>query len=103
MRARLARRYIGFEGDPGAERYALGRRFYITQKHYFGLAPPEAQHGDLVAILFGAAVPFVVRKVEGGYRLIGETHLQGIMNGEAFDKYRSQEWLEKDVEILNIV
>lgn len=39
----------GFDGDRGAEKYALGRRFFVTEKQYFGLAPPQARQGDKVA------------------------------------------------------
>jgi hypothetical protein len=30
-----------FNGDNGAEKYALGRRFFVTEKQYFGLAPSQ--------------------------------------------------------------
>ena len=31
----------GFNGDNGAEKYALGRRFFVTEKQYFGLATSQ--------------------------------------------------------------
>ncbi len=47
------------------------------------MAPRLAQNGDLVCLLFGGQVPFVIRKLhEEQYSLVGECYLQGIMDGE---------------------
>ncbi|KAL7940715.1 heterokaryon incompatibility domain-containing protein [Trichoderma barbatum] len=46
----------------GIEKYALGRRFFITKRGYFGLGPQKSEPGDRVAVLFGSCVPFVLRK-----------------------------------------
>lgn len=77
---------IGFNGDKGCEKYALGRSFFVTQKNYLGLAPPQAEPGDVIAILFGSNVPFVLRRQGNAFKLIGETHVQGIMNGEVIEE-----------------
>lgn len=61
-------------------------RFCITERGYVGALPPTAQVGDVVCILFGALVPFLIRPSEaknGCYRLVGECYIHGIMNGEA--------------------
>lgn len=54
--------------------------------NYVGLCPGETRPGDVVAILFGATVPFVLRPgpgaSEGGFKLVGETYVHGIMDGE---------------------
>lgn len=43
----------------------------------------RARKGDLVCILHGSEVPFVIRKEAGGkYLLIGECYMHGIMEGE---------------------
>ncbi|GKU12212.1 het protein [Fusarium langsethiae] len=63
----------------GAEKYALGRRFFIIAKGYFGIGPANMRIGDSVASLHGSPVPFVLRRagLGGGGRsawnLIGET------------------------------
>ena len=42
---------------------ALGnRRFFITEKGYIGLRPPDCQAEDRIAILLGADVPFTLRR-----------------------------------------
>ncbi|KAL7918810.1 heterokaryon incompatibility domain-containing protein [Trichoderma austrokoningii] len=54
-------------------------------KSLFGLAPKEAEEGDLVCILFGCTVPVILRPVEdlGLHKLIGEAYTHGVMDGEA--------------------
>lgn len=49
------------------------------------MAPPGAQKGDVICILFGCSVPVVLRKLERSdeFVLIGECFLDGCMNGEA--------------------
>lgn len=72
-------------GLPGTHEYALGRRFIITEKGYMGLAPPECEEGDKIAVLFGSDVPFVLRRCIGNmeeFELVGEAHIQDIMDGE---------------------
>ncbi|PMD20424.1 hypothetical protein NA56DRAFT_704766 [Hyaloscypha hepaticicola] len=59
------------------------RRYFISKKGYLGLGPLGSKAGDLVVILFGLDMPFVLRpEDEGQYRIIGETYLHGIMDGE---------------------
>lgn len=54
-------------------------------KPRIGMAPPGAQKGDQICILFGCSVPVVLRKLERSdeYVLIGECYLDECMNGEA--------------------
>ncbi|KAF0329377.1 hypothetical protein GQ607_003326 [Colletotrichum asianum] len=40
------------------------------------------QSGDVVVALAGADIPFVLRPVEGGYILVGECYVEGVMYGE---------------------
>jgi hypothetical protein len=41
------------------ERYALGRRFFVTDRGFMRLGPPTAQVDDCGVVLFGCEVPFV--------------------------------------------
>jgi hypothetical protein len=95
---------------PAIERLAR-RSFFITKKGYLGLGPgPETRKGDLVCILQGGNVPFVLRRDEmlgkgpifrltgevnldrkgaemrraagGKQKWIGEAYVHGIMQGE---------------------
>ncbi|KAK3635911.1 hypothetical protein LTR56_014449 [Elasticomyces elasticus] len=65
---------------------SYGRRLSWTSKGYLALLPEAAIKGDLVVILRGGRLPFVVRPIEHGHRLIGPAYVHGIMNGEAYDE-----------------
>jgi hypothetical protein len=81
-------RMILREKENGARRYrdAMSnlkrKRPYITKLGYVGLGPVFARPGDKVVVFTGAAIPFVIRPVKGGYCLLGESYCDGIMDGE---------------------
>jgi hypothetical protein len=59
-------------------------QFFITSKGCFGLGPLGLQAGDLVIILDGADMPFVVRERGPYCQLMGCAYVHGLMQGEAF-------------------
>lgn len=59
-----------------------GRVLFTTTNGYVGLAPHGTREGDLVFVILGADVPLVLRPYDDGYELIGETYVQGVMDGE---------------------
>lgn len=71
-------------GDP-----EYPRRFCVTAEGRIGLVPHNALAGDLVVVLHGAQVPFVIRPsaATGGrqYELVGECYVHGLMDGEALN------------------
>ncbi|KAL7905862.1 hypothetical protein GGI35DRAFT_459508 [Trichoderma velutinum] len=76
----------------GIEKYALGRKFFVTKRGYFGLGPQKAEPGDRIAVLFGSAVPFVLRQGvsatgKRAWRIVGECYVHGIMQGEVIQKW----------------
>ena len=58
-------------------RNVLNRKFVVTKRGFFGLAPGVAAEGDLYSVLFGADTPFVLRTTDHKeyYRLVGEGSL----------------------------
>jgi hypothetical protein len=61
------------------------RKMIFTQKGYFGLAPPESMKDDIVCILLGGDMPFILRPKGSYHTFIGECYVHGIMDGEALD------------------
>ncbi|KAF2840686.1 HET-domain-containing protein [Patellaria atrata CBS 101060] len=60
------------------------RKFFCSEKGYFGIGPPVLQDGDKICVLFGANTPFILRPdVDGTHKLVGECYVNGLMNGEA--------------------
>jgi hypothetical protein len=74
--------------------------FFIASNKMVGLCPRPAKQGDIVAVLHGAKVPYLLRPVsdsgqaaatESGpstqkYEFIGECYVKDIMHGEYFEQ-----------------
>ena len=58
------------------------QRFFITQGHRIGLGPQELQQDDMVVLILGADMPFIIRSRGTHHQLIGPSYVHGIMNGE---------------------
>lgn len=68
------------------------RRPFLSEQGYVGLAPSHAEAGDVIVIIYGAIVPFILREVgNGGYNLVGEAYVHGIMDGEYIENGPSTE------------
>lgn len=77
-----------------AVRYACqGRKLFTTETGYMGLGPSFLMPGDIVCVLHGGQVPYILRRAGRGndYRLVGECHIQGLMEGQA-----EYHWLNRD-------
>ncbi|XTI89273.1 HET-domain-containing protein [Cenococcum geophilum] len=57
-------------------------RFFITESGYMGRGPHALRVDDVIVVLLGGEVPFVLRPIGNGYILIGECYVHGIMGGE---------------------
>ncbi|KAF2110904.1 heterokaryon incompatibility protein-domain-containing protein [Lophiotrema nucula] len=74
---------------------ALDRRFVVSRKGHLGFAPVATAAGDVIAILSGVNVPFILRAVselpDSGsnicYEVIGDCYIHGVMDGEVFTRY----------------
>ena len=62
-----------------------------------GLVPESAEPEDIICILFGCSVPVVLHEIEGqggapgsAYKLVGESYLHGMMDGEAFELQKEE-------------
>lgn len=62
-----------------------GWRFVITKRGYVGVVPNMARIGDVISILKGGRVPFILQESlprPGAFRLVGGCYIHGMMNGE---------------------
>lgn len=78
---------------------ANGRRFFITQNNYVGLAPAESRVGDEVFVLLGVSVPFILRPEDNHYLVVGEAYVHGLMHGEAIRKMNEGEAELRDIDL----
>ncbi|OAQ97008.1 hypothetical protein LLEC1_06366 [Akanthomyces lecanii] len=70
------------------------RAMFVTRRGYLGLAPWNAQDGDLVCVLRGGKTPFLLRLPPAGsvYQIVGEAYVHGIMGGEAVENEDGIDW-----------
>ncbi|KAK4249333.1 heterokaryon incompatibility protein-domain-containing protein [Corynascus novoguineensis] len=95
---RLADRAVkAWRNKLAAEEYALllqftatmkavcsGRPYISTKKGLLGLGCPGAQVGDVVCVLYGTTVPYVLRpRSDGAMSFVGDAYIHGAMDGEA--------------------
>ncbi|CZR68730.1 uncharacterized protein PAC_18629 [Phialocephala subalpina] len=83
-------------GDVGLSYYcewlqsvAKGRRPLLTEDGHLGIGPCEAEPGDFVFVLLGSDLPFVMRReseTPEKIRIVGESYLHGVMDGEIMER-----------------
>jgi hypothetical protein len=52
--------------------------FFSTDDETFGIEPPKAKNGDVVCVLLGSQLPFVLRPCTDHYHLVGWWFVHGI-------------------------
>ncbi|KAF2249584.1 HET-domain-containing protein [Trematosphaeria pertusa] len=67
------------------------RCFVRTSRGYMGWAPDCCRAGDVVVVLNGGLVPYVLRQLDETefgqkYTFLGDAYIHGIMDGEAFEE-----------------
>ena len=62
------------------------RWFFRTSSGFLGIGPQYLRRSDLLCILYGATVPFVIRPDgKGNYLVVGECFVHGLMAGEVIE------------------
>ncbi|KAI0139961.1 HET-domain-containing protein [Hypoxylon sp. NC0597] len=83
----------------------VGRQsFFTTKSGFVGTCVPDSRRGDVIAILFGSPVPFVLRpqpetiqvadKERPTHCLIGASYVGGIMDGEMVDELYCEDLMD---------
>ncbi|KAL9066322.1 MAG: hypothetical protein Q9161_007614 [Pseudevernia consocians] len=60
-------------------------KFCVSQDGHIGWVPLCSRAGDIICVFYGGYCPFVIRKIEESYMLVGVAWIEGYMRGEAFD------------------
>ncbi|KAF2821671.1 hypothetical protein CC86DRAFT_99272 [Ophiobolus disseminans] len=85
----------------GARADCRHRRFFITAEGRMGIGPRSMRADDLIVILRGGRLPFILRgNGAGGYWLVGGAYVHGIMNGEAVQEWKARNEPEKIFHIV---
>jgi hypothetical protein len=77
----------------------IGRRMITTSGGYLGLAPEEVLENDVIAILYGCNFPIVLRPCGESYNYIGESYVDGIMDGELMEAKERGEYREVNIAL----
>lgn len=75
----------------------VGRCLFSTESGMSGIGPLDTRPEDMICILYGTAVPFVIRQCdsEQGYTLVGECYVNDLMRGDVVgDERYSETWIE---------
>ncbi|KAI0855014.1 HET domain-containing protein [Xylaria cubensis] len=95
---------LSMDGDPEAyaalaSNFCLGRKFIVTLEGRMGIGPTGTQPGDLIFVIFGGGVPYILRKQQSGFLFVGESYIHGLMNGEAVQAWQRDELAEEIIEL----
>jgi hypothetical protein len=66
--------------------FCAWRAMGLSSKGYMAMFPYGSGIGDKIVVLHGTEGPVVIRPVDGAYQYVGSAYVQGIMNGEFWDK-----------------
>jgi Heterokaryon incompatibility protein (HET) len=74
-----------------ARNYCWYRSIFSSKKGYCGIGSNCTRPGDLICVLFGGRVPYILRPKGNDYQCLGEAYIHGLMNGEVVDMWKSGE------------
>ena len=77
---------IGLQYGAAVKKWASGRVFCATEDRYLGWVPRGTAKGDLICVVHGGEVPYILRPDPEGrshYQIIRDCYIHGIMEGEA--------------------
>ncbi|EXU98173.1 heterokaryon incompatibility protein [Metarhizium robertsii] len=63
--------------------YCFNRCFLVTSTGNIGIGPSDTRVGDCVAVILGGGVPYIIRRRGSEWTFVGESYIEGFMNGEA--------------------
>jgi len=69
------------------------RCLFITRTGLIGIGPKYATPGDLVCLLYGGDVFYILRQYFGQHQLIGDAYVHKVMNGELLYSRPTQEFI----------
>lgn len=76
-----------------------GRRLITTTSGFLGTAPEAVLKGDILTILYGCSYPVVLRPSCDSFLLIGESYIDGVMDGELVETREGGKFEETDFKL----
>ncbi|KAI0100390.1 HET domain-containing protein [Nemania sp. FL0031] len=82
-----------------ASNFCLNRKLIVTSEGSLGIGPMGAKVGDLVFVIFGGEVPYILRAWGTLFRFVGQSYIDGLMSGEAIHMREQGELEEEIIEL----
>jgi len=80
--ARLAERAMTYGSKAVQDSMVRLSRFFVSAGGHVGMGPYCLEEGDVLCIMYGAQVPYVLRPVDGGrYTFVGTAYVHDCMGG----------------------
>ena len=76
-----------------------GRTLFVTGTGSIGLGPAAMATGDVVCILFGGSIPYILRRTGDHYLFAGESYVRELMQGEALSGVDTEGYQVMDFKI----
>jgi hypothetical protein len=67
----------------------FSKEFFFADDYYMGLRPKAVEPGDVVCIIYGHEMPYVLCPTGTQYKYVGTCYLDGFMNGEAIENLKA--------------
>ena len=81
-------------------RYILDRCLFLSSGGEFGLAPEETKVGDVICVPLGCPLPMILGHSRGLHTVVGETYVDGWMDGKAWELLRENAIDAKDFTLI---
>ncbi|KAI4163994.1 MAG: hypothetical protein LQ342_002491 [Letrouitia transgressa] len=88
----------------------VNRKFFMTAEGWMGTGPPTARQNDMVVVLNGGLVPYVLRPTwsemshagttYSEFTILGDCYVHGIMYGEAMDRLDAGVYTEQEFVLV---
>ena len=80
----LAERAMAYGSQAVQRSMVKMTRFFVTAGGHVGMGPYYLEEGDILCIMYGASVPYLLRPVDGGrYTFVGTAYVHDCMHGFA--------------------
>ncbi|KAH7473185.1 hypothetical protein FOMA001_g12636 [Fusarium oxysporum f. sp. matthiolae] len=80
--------------DPRSQLSVFQYQTFHTETDLVGHARVDVRVGDVLCVLLGGNMPFILRPLDdGGFGYVGQVFVHGIMDGEALQQGRELEWI----------
>jgi hypothetical protein len=76
------------------------RRLFRYPQGYIGVADSRSRHTDIIAVLFGALVPLILKRIGEHYKVVGDSYLHGFIRGEVIQMMKDD---KVEVETFSII